>query len=178
MEREGTLGKAVCSSISNINVRNCVIQPPHASCQYSQPESFCFCTCTHVCGEWTCSSSYHLLLIPALPVLTMSKSRLKISALLGLSFIPGHSPRTVLISPTCKDSKMQWSSWLRSKQVAPSIFWPAASDWDKKSAGNEYKPACMCFQECHISASCCACGWKKEWKCSTNALLYSFPIAS
>jgi len=150
----------------------------HVSCQYSQPESFCCCTCTGVCGGWTRSSSYHLLLIPALPAWIMAKAGLISSDLPTLSFIPGHSPRTVLISLTCEDWKMQWSSRLRSMPVALCILWPAASDWNKRSAGIEYKPACMCLQECCASMPCCACGWKKESKCSANALLHSFSIAS
>lgn len=49
MEREVAFGKAVCSLTSSTHIKNCVIQVPQVSWQDSQPESFCCCTCTHVC---------------------------------------------------------------------------------------------------------------------------------
>lgn len=115
MEREVAFGKAVCSLTSSTHIKYCVIQAPQVSWQDSQPESFCCCTCTHVCGQWTHSSSYHLLLVPDLLELTMAKAKLTSSALSGLTFIPGQSPRAVLISPAREDSKYSgvpgWEAW-------------------------------------------------------------------
>lgn len=103
----------------------------------------------HPCLWWL--NLWQQLPPPSHPSPATVKAELTSSTLPGVSFTPDHSPRTILISSTCEDWKMQWSSMLRSVEVALCILWHATSDWKEKHAGNEHKPACMCHQKC-----CCA----------------------